>query len=135
MARILIAEDDFHIRFLIGKILQKAGHETYQVESGRQALQVLKGVPVDLIISDILMADIGGLQLLEETKKHYPTVPVVMLSVHTRSDWIRDTIRKGAACYLLKPFTHEQLITVVEDLVNTKHSKKERLEVAEFNTG
>lgn len=120
MARILIAEDDFHIRFLIGKILQKVGHETYQIESGRQALEILKGVPVDLIISDILMADIGGLQLLEQTKKHYPSIPVVMLSVHTRSDWVKDAIRKGAACYLLKPFTQEQLTTVVEDLVSVK---------------
>ena len=119
MARILIAEDDFHFRSLIGAILQKEGHETYPVENGRQALEVLRCFPIDLIVSDILMPDIGGLKLLEQSKKCYPAVPVVMMSVYTRSDLVLDALRKGAACYLLKPFTYEQLITVVEDLVTS----------------
>ena len=127
MARILIAEDDFHLRTLIGAILKKVGHETYPVENGRQALEVLKRFPIDLILSDILMPDIGGLQLLEQSKKRYPAVPVVMMSVYTRSDWVQDALEKGAATYLLKPFTYEQLVTVVEDLVT---SNQRTLEIA-----
>lgn len=120
MARILIAEDDFHLRSLIGEILGKVGHITYPVENGRQALEVLKCFPIDLIVSDILMPDIGGLQLLEQSKKRYPAVPVVIMSVYSGSSLVKDALRKGAACYLLKPFTYEQLITVVEDLVASK---------------
>ncbi len=120
MSRILVVEDDFDTRSLITLILQAAGYETREAESAEQALEVLKNdQPVDLLLSDILMAGVNGLQLLEQTREQYPSLPVILLSAHARSSWVQRALQKGAACYLLKPFTREQLITIVTDLIGS----------------
>lgn len=119
MARILVVEDDSNMRFLIAKILQRAGYETEEAENGRRALDVLKGASrIDLVISDILMPEMNGLQFLDYAKSKYPDLPIIMLSVHARPDWVEEAIEKGATCYLFKPFTHEQLTTIVTDVLS-----------------
>jgi DNA-binding NtrC family response regulator len=118
MARILVVEDDFNMRFLIAKILQKAGYETREAENGQYALQTLANDGhIDLVISDFLMPQMGGLEFLTQMRDYYPQVPVIMLSVHTRFDWVEASMEQGAACYLLKPFTREQLVTAVGDVL------------------
>ncbi len=121
MARILVVEDDFNMRFLIAKILQKAGYETREAENGQYALQILANDDhIDLVISDFLMPQMGGLEFLSQVRDYYPQVPVVMLSVHTRFDWVEASMEQGAACYLLKPFTREQLVDAVRDVLSSR---------------
>jgi len=121
MARVLLVEDDHNMRFLIAKILQRAGYETCEADNGRRALEILKNDDfVDLVISDFLMPEMNGLEFLELIKKQHPGIPVVMLSVHTRVDWIDEAMQKGAVAYLLKPFTREQLTTIVSDILSAR---------------
>jgi two-component system, chemotaxis family, chemotaxis protein CheY len=129
MANILVVEDDFNTRLLIAMILKMAGHEVSNAENGRQALESLLGsCHFDLIISDILMAEMNGLEFLGWAKQICPSTPVMILSVHSRPDMVKDALQKGAACYQLKPITKGQLITIVEDLLGSGHSLKDNEE-------
>lgn len=120
MARVLLVEDDHNMRFLLAQILNRAGYETFEAENGRRALGVLKENDLDLVISDFLMPEMNGLEFLELVQKQHPEIPLIMLSVHTRVDWVDEAMQKGAVAYLLKPFTREQLTTIVSDILSTR---------------
>jgi two-component system response regulator FlrC len=118
MVRILVVEDDFDTRFLIRVILQAAGYQTREAESAEEALEILKNEPsIDLLLTDILMAGVNGLQLLEQSRKLFPNLPIILVSAHTQSSWVQHALQNGAACYLLKPFTRDQLVTIVTDVI------------------
>ena len=118
MGCILVAEDDFKTRILITIILQRAGYHTDQAEDGRQALDVLDSdAAVDLMISDIMMPGVDGLQLLEQAQKDYPHIPVILLSGLGKTDWMQKALDKGAVSCLNKPFTQQQLVKVVGDVL------------------
>jgi CheY-like chemotaxis protein len=115
MPRILIVEDSQDIRFIVREILQRKGYTTVEAENGLEALETLeRDSQVDLIISDIRMAKMNGLELLGELKQRYPHIPAIILSVHTVPEWIDEAMQKGAVSYLIKPFTPAQLLGAVE---------------------
>jgi DNA-binding NtrC family response regulator len=77
----------------------------------------------DLIMSDVRMAKMDGLSLLKNLIQHYPHIPVMLLSVHARADWVGEAMRRGASAYLQKPFTKDQLVEAVQSIVPlNKHS-------------
>lgn len=121
MPRILIVEDSQDIRFIVREILKRKGYESAEADNGVQALEILENDSrFDLIISDIRMAKMGGLELLGELRDRFPGIPTIILSVHTVPEWIDEAMQKGAVSYLAKPFTPEQLITAIEQhLVHT----------------
>jgi CheY-like chemotaxis protein len=81
---------------------------------GEQALELLKsGEKFDLVTTDVKNAPLDGIGFLEQLKKNFPDVPVVMLTGTFDKSICRQCIRRGARSYLLKPFTHNQLIEVV----------------------
>ena len=115
MPRILIVEDSSDIRFIIQEILKRKGYTTVEAENGLQALEVLeRDSRIDLIISDVRMAKMNGLELLGELKERFPHIPAIILSVHTVPEWIDEAMQKGAVSYLTKPFTPDQLLSAVE---------------------
>lgn len=115
MPRILIVEDSQDIRFIIREILKRKGYQSVEAENGLKALEVLEGDrQFDLIISDLRMAKMGGLELLGELQSRFPGIPTIILSVHTVPEWIDEAMQKGAVSYLTKPFTPDQLVAAVE---------------------
>jgi CheY-like chemotaxis protein len=115
MPRILIVEDSNDVRFIISEILRRKGFETAEASNGVQALEFLDGDSrIDLIISDVRMAKMGGLELLSELKQRFPHIPTIMLSVHTVPEWIEQARQRGAVSYLTKPFTPDQLVSAIE---------------------
>jgi len=115
MPRILIVEDSQDIRFIIREILKRKNYQTVEAENGLQALDVLEqDSHFDLIISDLRMAKMGGLELLGELQNRFPGIPTIILSVHTVPEWIDEAMQKGAVSYLTKPFTPDQLVSAVE---------------------
>ena len=118
MSRILVVEDDLNTRYLITQNLQQAGYEVVEAGNGVQALEVLgEDVRFDAILSDMQMDEMDGLTLLPHIKRDYPNIPVIMLSVFGRTDWVDQAMKAGATCYLMKPFTHQQLLDIVKDVV------------------
>ena len=115
MPRILVVDDNQDIRFIVREILKRKDYEIVEAANGLRALEALESNGhFDLILSDVRMAQMDGLQLLDQLKERGYKIPVVILTVYSSSDEPKIAIEKGAAGYLLKPFTGRQLIAMVE---------------------
>lgn len=107
-ARILVAEDDLALRNLLAMSLQARGYDVLAVPDGTQALEVFLREPVDLVILDIMMPGLSGLQVLEEIRRR-SDVPVIMLTALNRPDDVVLGLEKGADDYIPKPFTFKEV--------------------------
>jgi putative nucleotidyltransferase with HDIG domain len=124
--RILVVDDEETIREIICSHLNSAQFETRQAASGIEALALLdSGEEFDLVLSDLMMAEMDGTALLERTKERFPSMPVVMVTaVHDISVALQ-ALRDGAYDYLLKPFEREQLLATVRRALETRRLKRE----------
>src|SRR5271170_6201382 len=124
--RILVVEDEDAIREIVCSMLAAANYKTRQASSGLKALAILEGgEEFELMLSDLMMADLDGIGLLERTKEGYPDMPVVMVTaVHDISVALA-AIRNGAYDYLLKPFEREQLLATVRRALENRRLKLE----------
>src|SRR5580693_1342717 len=109
--RILVVDDEEAIREIVCAILAAAGYGWKQACSGMEALALLNsGEEFELMLSDLMMADLDGIGLLERTKEKFPDMPVVMVT---------------AFDYLLKPFEREQLLNAVGRALENRRLKVE----------
>src|SRR3984893_18460733 len=124
--RILVVDDEDAIREIVCSMLAAANYKTRQASSGLKALALLEaGEEFELMLSDLMMADLDGIGLLERTKEGYPDMPVVMVTaVHVISVALA-AIRNGAYDYLLKPFEREQLLATVRRALENRRLKME----------
>jgi len=124
--RILVVDDEDAIREIVCSMLAAANYKTRQASSGLKALALLDaGEEFELMLSDLMMADLDGIGLLERTKEGYPDMPVVMVTaVHDISVALA-AIRNGAYDYLLKPFEREQLLATVRRALENRRLKME----------
>jgi CheY-like chemotaxis protein len=112
LARALVVDDDYTLRFVMMEILRQAGYHPVEAENGRVALDILKQTPdFDVILSDIQMPHLDGIGLLDELKTIYPGIPVIMLSINPT--WNTEVALKGAVACLPKPFSRQQLLDAV----------------------
>jgi putative nucleotidyltransferase with HDIG domain len=124
--RILVVDDEEAIREIVCSMLTAAHYQCSQASSGKNALAVLEsGEQFELMLSDLMMADLDGMGLLERTKEKFPEMPVVMVTaVHDISAALK-AIRDGAYDYLLKPFEREQLLATVHRALENRRLRKE----------
>jgi len=124
--RILVVDDEEPIREIVASMLGTAGYLCKEAGSGMEALAILtSGEEFELMLSDLMMADLDGIGLLERTKEKYPDMPVVMVTaVHDISVALA-AIRNGAYDYLLKPFEREQLLNTVSRALENRRLKVE----------
>jgi putative nucleotidyltransferase with HDIG domain len=124
--RILVVDDEEAIREIVASMLSTAGYLCKQAGSGMEALAILtSGEQFELMLSDLMMAELDGIGLLERTKEKYPDMPVVMVTaVHDISVALA-AIRNGAYDYLLKPFEREQLLNTVSRALENRRLKVE----------
>src|SRR5437667_5569917 len=124
--RILVVDDEEPIREIISSMLNAAGYKTRQAASGMEALAILNATgEFELVLSDLMMAELDGIALLERAKEKYPDMPVIMVTaVHDISVALA-AIRNGAYDYLLKPFEREQLLAIVRRALEHRRLKLE----------
>lgn len=120
--RTLIVDDSSVMRKIVERALRQAGLEllvVFEAGSGAEALEVLKAQPVDLILSDINMPAMDGLELLRQIRaqKLAAGVPVVMITTESSEEHVKQAIQAGARGYIRKPFTAEQVKERVLPLV------------------
>lgn len=113
-SRVLLADDDPAVREVLARYLISAGLEVIQAKDGGEALSLFRQGPFDLVISDVKMPVMDGLQLLEAVKDLSPTVPVVLISGYDEPTTIVAALKKGAENYLSKPITKANLMRVLE---------------------
>src|SRR6266852_1868463 len=127
--RILVVDDEESIREIVSSMLTTAGYKCHQAASGNEALALLEsGEKFELMLSDLMMANLDGIGLLERTKERFPDMPVVMVTaVHDISVALA-ALRNGAYDYLLKPFEREQLLATVRRALENRRLKLENRE-------
>jgi len=116
-ARILIVDDDAGQRSLLDSFLRGQGFETVPVSSGERALEVLSQQDIAMMISDVRMPGISGLETLRRVRKERPTLPVLLVTAYAD---IRDAVgamRDGAVNYLEKPIDLDELLASVRTAV------------------
>ncbi len=124
-ARILIVDDEPHVRSMIGSTLERQGYEVQLAASGREGLDILDHHPFDLVLTDIVMQDGNGIALLDRIHEQQPQLPVVMVTaIHDISVAI-DSMRRGAYDYLLKPFERDHLVNTVERALSHRQALQE----------
>src|ERR1700685_4124874 len=124
--RILVVDDEETIREIVCSMLGAAHFQTRQAANGLEALAILEsGDEFDLVLSDLMMAEMDGIALLERAKELYPDMPIVMVTtVHDISVALQ-AIRNGAYDYLPKPFEREQLLATVRRALENRRLKRE----------
>lgn len=124
--RILVVDDEETIREIVSSMLTKSNYQCSQAASGLEALALLEsGEEFELMLSDLMMADLDGIALLERTKEKFPDMPVVMVTAVHDISVALDALRNGAYDYLLKPFEREQLLATVRRALENRRLKLE----------
>ncbi|WP_242371836.1 sigma-54-dependent transcriptional regulator [Anaeromyxobacter sp. SG26] len=112
--RILVVDDDRASRELLARILVARGHDVLALPDGKDALAALERGPVDLVVSDIRMADVDGLQLTDRMREAAPDTPVVLVTAFGNVEGAVEAIRRGAFDYISKPYDVDAIAVVVE---------------------
>lgn len=121
MAKLIIAEDEPHMLRLLEMTLRKGGHEWTAVRDGRAALAAALANPPDLVILDVIMPELDGLDTLRALKADPITasVPVVMLTARGHSLTREEAARSGAALFLTKPFSPSELLASIATITGS----------------
>jgi DNA-binding response OmpR family regulator len=118
---ILLVEDEKPVRDVVASILRSAGFACCKAEDGEAAMSLLaSGARISLVLSNLLLPEVDGFTLLVHVKKHYPGVPFAFVTAVNDDSVRQAAVREGAADYLLKPFTCEELLATVRRVLGRR---------------
>jgi CheY-like chemotaxis protein len=112
MKRILVADDETSIRLLYSEELKEEGYEVYLAANGREALDIVSKVPLDLVILDIKMPEMDGIEALRQIKERQPNLPVVLSTAY--GEYKQDFATWASDEYLVKSSDLDDLKEVVK---------------------
>jgi DNA-binding NarL/FixJ family response regulator len=119
MYRIILAEDHALVRQGIKRIIEdiNEGLEVvHEAGNGRQLLEALKTVPADLVVLDISMPLMSGIEAIREIKRAFPQVKILVLTMHKKKEYLNDALSAGANGYLLKEDAARELVTAIDTI-------------------
>lgn len=125
--KILVVDDELIIRESLSGWLSRDGYEVDSVASGEEALEVLTNRIIDIILLDIKMEGMSGMEVLNHVKENYPEVDVVMITAYGSVPSAVQAMKSHAFDYLLKPFDPDEIGVLIEKLVDHRSRKKENL--------
>ena len=108
-ARILVVDDERSMREMLEILLRREGHDVRVAENGTRAVALLQSQPFDMLISDVKMPDVSGIEVLRTAKQVNEQIIGIMITAYGSKDSIQEVLRLGAADYLDKPFNVEEL--------------------------
>ena len=125
-AQILLVDDDLSLLKLLALRLESAGHEVITVANAKQALATLKHTNPDLVLSDLRMDEMDGMDLMAQIQRLYPNLPVVILTAHGTIPDAVEATRQGVAGFLTKPVDKQELFSLIDHLKShrTKSDKQ-----------
>ena len=122
---LLIVDDDFDMLEVLDRHLKQENYHTYKAGSVMEAIDILKHSSIDLLITDLQMPGMNGMELVKYVDDHYPEIPKLVITGYPSIDNALTAIKSGALDYLPKPFTKTELLTSVKkSLVNRTSAKK-----------
>ena len=119
---VLVIDDDGDILQMIKAMLDDAGYDVISVGDARHGLSKLESRPVDLVITDIIMPEMEGIEFIMKLKENIPSMPIIAISgggqLHS-ADFLSFAQKLGASAVLAKPFRREKLLATVSKLLST----------------
>jgi len=124
--RILVVDDETSMREFLEVLLSKQGYKVSDAKNGSQALKMIQKNNYDLILSDIRLGDITGLEVLREAKKKNPDVVVIMISAYSTTEIAVEAMNEGAYDFVPKPFDNNELKQTIKRALELKTLDKEK---------
>lgn len=118
MSRVLVIDDSAAVRRTVRRILEFAGYQVLEAPDGRQGLRMQEHQPADLVVADIFMPEMDGIELLLELRITFPETPVVAMSGEKR---MLDVARELGAPVIQKPFSAEELSDLIKRELETRN--------------
>jgi nitrogen regulation protein NR(I) len=118
--QILVVDDEANLRRVLSAQLARDGYEVHTAEDGERALAFLKEHHIDLVISDLRMPRMNGMDLLRAALREDPTLPIVILTAHGTVDTAVEALKTGAFDYITKPFDQDEVRLVVDKALRTR---------------
>ena len=125
MSSILIVDDEEGIRQVLSDCLRDEGYRIAAAGDGFEALRLLESEPVDLVILDVWLPNMGGIDVLRKIKADYPEIEVIVISGHGNINLAVQAVKTGAFDFLEKPLSLEKTITVVQNALKLEELKRE----------
>lgn len=120
MPTILLVDDDEEFRTILGESLRRAGYEVREARDGRQGLKLYRDRTADLIITDLIMPEKEGLEMIQEVRRLRPDVKIIAISGGSRdgsSDYLKIAKAFGARQVLAKPFTRDEMLNSINEVL------------------
>lgn len=124
--KVLVVDDEYSVRELLEIMLDVDGYAVRSAESGRQALDAIREERFDLVITDIRMEPVNGLEVLKEVKAHSPGTVVIIISAYASTETAVEAMNEGAYDYLPKPFDMEEMRAVIRHALQSKGEMEHR---------
>jgi CheY-like chemotaxis protein len=119
MAEILIIDDEPQMRRLLARLLSGAGHTVHEAANGKNGIEWFHRVHPALVITDIVMPDMEGIEMIRELRQTAPTIPILAISGGSNlALYLRAATALGATAALAKPFGADEFLGIVTDLLN-----------------
>lgn len=120
MAKILLVDDDENVRYALAKYLRRAGHEVLEAQDGKMAIALLAGESFDAVITDIIMPEADGIEIIMAITDREPGLPVIAISGGGRigqSEYLGMAKKLGATAVLEKPVDPDTLLSLIDQVV------------------
>jgi two-component system, NtrC family, nitrogen regulation response regulator NtrX len=127
MSLVLVIDDEPGIRSVLKDILSDEGYETIVAEDGLEGLALLKEHPVDLVILDVWLPNMGGIDVLKQIRQEHPGLEVIVISGHANIDMAVKAVKLGAWDFVEKPLSLDRILTICRNALNLEELRKENL--------
>src|SRR5512144_892095 len=123
---VLVVDDERNIQLTLSRALSMEGYSVEAAGGGREALEKIAALPVDVVVMDVRMPDLDGLSVLEKARETRPDLRVVIMSGHGSIETVRSAFKLGAFDYLEKPITEkEKLLVAVKNALAFRSLREE----------
>ena len=123
--KILIVDDEFNSRTLLAQLFQEDGYSADTAENGKTALEALKRTPFDILITDIRMPVMDGIELFHRAKEMYPHMPVILFTAYGTIEAAVKALKEGVFHYLEKPVNFDLFNHTVQQALEIQDLEKE----------
>lgn len=113
-ATIMVVDDRVGIRKLLQEVLQDAGYKVLTASGGSEAVEMIRRTKIDLVLLDMKMSGMDGLETLTFLKQYAPYVIILIMTAYEELEVLKEARRRGAAGYISKPFDIEELKSIIE---------------------
>lgn len=115
MKKILVVDDEESVRFILKQMLETGGYSVDVANNGQEALEALKSSRFDMLITDINMPVMNGVELLNKTREEFPGMPVIFITAYGKDKIILEAMKVGLADFIEKPFRMDYVLKTVQE--------------------